>query len=241
MEPDKINFEKRMAAEAAVEHVKDGMIIGLGSGSTAEMAIHVLGEKVKNGMRVVGVPTSHKSELLAASLNIPLATLSDHPELDLAIDGADEVEMSSLDLVKGRGGALLREKIVASSSRQLIIVADDSKLVKLLGAHGDVPVEIVSFAWESTVRRLVKRGWKPELRMTAAKDKPFVTDGGNYIVDCSFPEGTSLQEKATALHNTVGVVEHGMFLGMTELVYVGTSKGARALTRNASQAALSPE
>jgi ribose 5-phosphate isomerase A len=240
MEPDKINPEKRMAAEAAVEHVKDEMVIGLGSGSTAEIAIQVLGEKVKNGLRVTGVPTSHKSELLAASLNIPLATLGDHPELDLAIDGADEVEISSLDLVKGRGGALLREKIVASSSRQLIIVADDSKLVKLLGAHGDVPVEIVSFAWESTVRRLIKRGWKPELRMSA-KDKPFVTDGGNYIVDCSFESGTSLQDKATALHNTVGVVEHGMFLGMTELVYVGTSKGVRALTRNASQPSISPE
>jgi len=158
----------------------------------------------------------------------------------LAIDGADEVEISSLDLVKGRGGALLREKIVASSARQFIIIADESKLVKQLGAHGDVPVEIVSFAWESTVKRLEKRGWKPELRK-GPDGKPFVTDGGNYIVDCSFDEGTALQPKATALHDTVGVVEHGMFLGMAALVYVGMAQGVRALRADQADAAQSPK
>jgi ribose 5-phosphate isomerase A len=240
MGTDSSTQQKQMAADAAVEHVKDGMIIGLGTGSTAELAIRALGAKVAKGLRVTGVATSLKSEQLAASLNIPISTLSQHPELDLAIDGADEVEISSLDLIKGRGGALLREKIVASSARQFIIIADESKLVKQLGAHGDVPVEIVSFAWESTVKRLEKRGWKPELRK-GADGKPFVTDGGNYIVDCSFEPGTALQPKATALHDTVGVVEHGMFLGMAALVYVGTPQGVRALRTNEAAAAQSQE
>jgi ribose 5-phosphate isomerase A len=240
MGSDSSTQQKQMAAEAAVEHVKDGMVIGLGTGSTAELAIRALGAKVAQGLRVTGVATSRKSEELAASLKIPISTLSQHPELDLAIDGADEVEISSLDLVKGRGGALLREKIVASSARQFIIIADESKLVKQLGAHGDVPVEIVSFAWESTVKRLEKRGWKPELRK-GPDGKPFVTDGGNYIVDCSFDEGTALQPKATALHDTVGVVEHGMFLGMAALVYVGTPQGVRALRADQADAAQSPE
>lgn len=240
MGSDSSTQQKQIAAEAAVENVKDGMVIGLGTGSTAELAIRALGAKVAKGLRVTGVATSLKSEELAASLNIPISTLSQHPELDLAIDGADEVEISSLDLIKGRGGALLREKIVASSARQFIIIADESKLVKQLGAHGDVPVEIVSFAWESTVKRLEKRGWKPELRK-GADGKPFVTDGGNYIVDCSFESGTALQPKATALHDTVGVVEHGMFLGMATLVYVGTPQGVRALKADTDQDSLAPK
>jgi ribose 5-phosphate isomerase A len=228
MEPKNTNVGKRAAAEAAVENVKDGMVIGLGSGSTSEVAIRVIGEKVKSGLRVIGVATSQSSATLASSLNIPLSTLADHPELDLAIDGADEVELSSLDLIKGRGGALLREKIVASSARRFIIIVDESKLVQQLGAHGDVPVEIVSFAWESTMRRLQKLGWKPDLRRDA-KGAPFVTDGGNYIADCAFEPGMAVQPKALALHNTVGVVEHGMFIGMAAQVYVGSPNGVRAL------------
>src|ERR1700736_4035380 len=156
--------EKRIAAESAVELVKNGMVIGLGSGSTAEIAIRILGEKVKKGLQVVGVPTSLKSEEIARMLGVRLATLEDYPELDLTIDGADEVELGSLDLIKGRGGALLREKIVASSSQRLIVVVDESKIVNRLGSHGEVPVEIVSFGWQSTARRLEKIGWKPMLR-----------------------------------------------------------------------------
>jgi ribose 5-phosphate isomerase A len=227
--------EKQIAAESAVELVKNGMVVGLGSGSTAEIAIRILGENVKKGLQVVGVPTSRKSEEIARAFGVRLATLEDYPELDLTIDGADEVELGSLDLIKGRGGALLREKIVASSSRQLIIVADESKMVTRLGAHGEVPVEIVSFGWQSTARRLEKLRWKPELRLEAG-GAPFVTDGGHYILDCSFEKGLLLQSRAAQLHDTVGVVEHGMFLDMATQVHVGSANGIRVLRRNADNA-----
>jgi len=227
--------QKQIAAESAAELVKNGMVIGLGSGSTAEIAIRILGGKVKNGLQITGVPTSHKSEEIARALGIRLATLEDYPALDLTIDGADEVELGSLDLIKGRGGALLREKIVASSSRQLIIVVDESKIVKKLGSHGEVPVEIVSFGWQSTAHRLEKLGWKPVLRSQAGGG-PFVTDGGHYILDCSFEKGLSIQSKAAQLHDTVGVVEHGMFLGMATEVHVGSATGVRVLRMNADTA-----
>src|SRR3984957_15732959 len=220
--------EKERAAASAAELVKNGMVIGLGSGSTAEIAIRILGDKVKNGLQIIGVPTSDKSEQMARGLGIRLATLEVYPELDLTIDGADEVELGSLDLIKGRGGALLREKIVASSSRQLIIIVDESKIVDRLGSHGEVPVEIVSFGWESTARRLEKLGWTPVLRSVEG-GVPFVTDGGHYILDCSFEKGISIQSKAVQLHDTVGVVEHGMFLGMTTEVHVGSATSVRVL------------
>jgi ribose 5-phosphate isomerase A len=224
--------KKQIAAESAAELVKNGMVVGLGSGSTAEIAIRILGEKVKNGLQVTGVPTSHKSEGIARASGVRLAMLEDYPELDLTIDGADEVELGSLDLIKGRGGALLREKIVASSSRQLIIVVDESKIVNTLGSHGEVPVEIVSFGWQSTAHRLEKLGWKPVLRSQPG-GAPFVTDGGHYILDCSFEKGRSIQSSAMQLHDTVGVVEHGMFLGMATQMHVGSANGVRVLRRNA--------
>ncbi len=223
--------EKQIAAESAAQLVKNGMVIGLGSGSTAEIAIRILGDKVKNGLQIIGVPTSLKSDQMARGLGIRLATLEVYPELDLTIDGADEVELGSLDLIKGRGGALLREKIVASSSRQLIIIVDESKIVDRLGSHGEVPVEIVSFGWESTARRLEKLGWKPVLRAEVG-GLPFVTDGGHYILDCSFEKGTSIQARAAQLHETVGVVEHGMFLGMATEAHIGSPTGVRVLQRD---------
>jgi ribose 5-phosphate isomerase A len=227
--------EKERAAASAAELVKTGMVIGLGSGSTAEIVIRILGQKVKSGLQVIGVPTSHKSEVLAHALGMRLATLEDYPALDLTIDGADEVEVGSLDLVKGRGGALLREKIVASSSRQLIIVVDESKIVNKLGAHGEVPVEIASFGWQSTAHRLEKLGWTPVLR-SGPEGVPFVTDGGHYILDCSFEKGISIQSRAAQLHDTVGVVEHGMFLGMTTEVHVGGATNVRILRKNVDTA-----
>jgi ribose 5-phosphate isomerase A len=227
--------EKQRAAASAAELVKNGMVIGLGSGSTAEIAIRILGEKVKNGLQVIAVATSHKSEVLAHALGIRLATLEDYPALDLTIDGADEVELGSLDLIKGRGGALLREKIVASSSRQLIVVVDESKIVNKLGTRGEVPVEIVSFGWQSTAHRLEKLGWTPVLR-SGPDGAPFVTDGGHYILDCSFEKGISIQSKAEQLHDTVGVVEHGMFLGMTAEVHVGSANGVRVLRERVDSA-----
>ncbi len=226
------NLAKRFAAQSAVEQVKHGMVIGLGSRSTAEIAIRILGEKAKDGFQIVGVPTSHESEELARSLGIRVSTLAECPQLDLTIDGADEVELNSLDLIKGRGGALLREKIVASSSRQLIIVADESKIVDRLGARGELPVEVVPFAWQSTSLRLEKSGWKPVLRLTAERS-PYITDGGHYILDCSFDSIHALQSRAVELHNTVGVVEHGMFLGMATEVHVGNASGVRVLDRSA--------
>jgi ribose 5-phosphate isomerase A len=227
--------EKQIAAESATELVKNGMVIGLGSGSTAEIAIRILGQKVKDGLQVIGVPTSRKSDEIARALGMPLSTLEDYPVLDLTIDGADEVELGSLDLIKGRGGALLREKIVASSSRQLIIVVDESKIVNRLGSHGEVPVEVVSFGWQSTSRRLEKLGWKPVLRVEGG-GAPFVTDGGHYILDCSFEKGVSIQSRAAQLHDTVGVVEHGMFLGMATEVHVGSATGVRVLRKGADTA-----
>jgi ribose 5-phosphate isomerase A len=227
--------EKERAAASATDLVKNGMVIGLGSGSTAEIAIRILGEKVKSGLQVIGVPTSHKSEMLAHALGIRLATLEDFPALDLTIDGADEVELGSLDLIKGRGGALLREKIVASSSRQLIIVVDESKIVNKLGSHGEVPVEIVSFGWQSTAHRVEKLEWKPVLR-SAPDGVPFVTDGGHYILDCSFEKGISIQARAAQLHDTVGVVEHGMFLGMATEVHVGSAASVRVLRKDVDTA-----
>jgi ribose 5-phosphate isomerase A len=228
------NPAKRFAAQSAVEQVKHGMVIGLGSRSTAEIAIRILGEKVKGGFQIVGVPTSHESEELARSLGIQVSTLAEHPQLDVTIDGADEVELDSLDLIKGRGGALLREKIVASSSRQLIIVVDESKVVDRLGAHGELPVEIVPFAWQSTALRLEKQGWRPVLRVTAERT-PYITDGGHYILDCSFDLDKRLQARAVELHNTVGVVEHGMFLGMAAEVHIGSATGVRVLQKSATR------
>jgi ribose 5-phosphate isomerase A len=225
------NPAKRFAAQSAVEQVRHGMVIGLGSRSTAEIAIRILGEKVKGGFQIVGVPTSHESEELARSLGIQVSTLAEHPQLDLTIDGADEVELDSLDLIKGRGGALLREKIVASSSRELLIVVDEGKVVDRLGARGELPVEVVSFAWQSTALRLERLGWKPVLRL-AAEEIPYLTDGGHYILDCSFDTKSSLQSRAVELHNIVGVVEHGMFLGMATEVHVGGSTRARILQRS---------
>jgi ribose 5-phosphate isomerase A len=227
--------EKQIAAESATELVKNGMVIGLGSGSTAEIAIRILGQKVKDGLQVIGVPTSRKSDEIARALGMPLSTLEDYPVLDLTIDGADEVELGSLDLIKGRGGALLREKIVASSSRQLIIVVDENKIVNRLGSHGEVPVEVVSFGWQSTSRRLEKLGWKPVLRLEGG-GAPFVTDGGHYILDCSFEKGISIQSRAAQLHDTVGVVEHGMFLAMATEVHVGSATGVRVLRKGADTA-----
>jgi ribose 5-phosphate isomerase A len=227
--------EKQIAAGSAAELVKNGMVIGLGSGSTAEIAIRILGEKVKNGLQIIGVPTSHKSEEIARALGMRLATLEDYPALDLTIDGADEVELGSLDLIKGRGGALLREKIVASSSRQLIIIVDESKIVNKLGSHGEVPVEIVSFGWQSTAHRLEKLGWKPVLRSEPG-GVPFVTDGGHYILDCSFEKRSSIQSRAAQLHDTVGVVEHGMFLGMATEVHVGSATSVRVLLKDGRRA-----
>jgi ribose 5-phosphate isomerase A len=220
---------KNAAATWAVRHhLKDGMIVGLGSRSTATFAIAEIGRMITEGMRITGIPTSEKTAEQARDLGIPLASLAEFPEVDITIDGADEVELGTLNLIKGGGGNLLREKIVACASKQLVIVVDDSKLVERLGSRAVVPVEVAQFGWQSTALRLAALGTKPVLRLDEA-GSIFVTDGGNYILDCSFgpiESASSLQDRLDAM---VGVVEHGLFIGLTSRVVIGEPAGVREL------------
>jgi ribose 5-phosphate isomerase A len=223
--------QKQAAAERAAALVEDGMIVGLGSGSTAALAVRVLGRRVAEGLKIIGIPTSEKTAALARELGIPLSDLAQHERIDLTIDGADEVERGTLHLVKGLGGALLREKIVASATARLVIVADASKVVDRLRIHtGPIPIEIAPFGWESTARRLRAMGGEFKMRL-GADGKPFVSDGGHYIVDAGFPGIGSAEELALALDRTVGVMEHGMFLGMAEQAIIGGSVEVTVLER----------
>jgi ribose 5-phosphate isomerase A len=218
--------QKRVAAEAAAAEVSDGMRVGLGTGSTAAWAVRALGARVAKGLRIVGVPTSRATEALAREVGIPLGTLDEEPALDVTIDGADEVD-PALRLVKGGGGALLREKIVASATRRLLIVVDASKWRETLGAF-PLPVEVVPFGATVVARRLAELGCVPARRR--AKDgKPFVTDEGNHILDCPFGRIEHPERLATALASIPGVVEHGLFLGMTYAVYVAGESGVRVV------------
>jgi ribose 5-phosphate isomerase A len=219
---------KQAAAESAVALVEDGMILGLGTGSTAKLAVDALGKRVAGGLRIIGIPTSEATSQQARSLGIPVSTLDEHPEIALTIDGADEVEIGPLNLIKGRGGALLREKIVASASKRLAIIVDESKLVERLGAHFPLPVELVPFGWRSAARRLEALGSKAVLR-PGPDGKPFITDGGHYIVDCSFGPIASPAKLESELNSIVGVVEHGLFLGMATQVIVAGKGGVRTL------------
>lgn len=219
---------KKLAAERAVEYVKDGMNVGLGTGSTAYWAIMAIGERVKNGLSISAVATSRQSEKLAGELNIPLTSFSKIKHLDVTIDGADEVD-ENMNLIKGGGGALLREKIVASATEHYIVVVDDSKLVSPLGKF-PLPVEIVLFGWELTVFHLEKLGCSISIRQKDTKD--FITDNGNYIADCSFGAITDPKELTAALNAIPGVVENGLFVGIPELVIVGIPDGSvRVLSR----------
>ncbi len=219
---------KEKAAEAAVKHVKKGMVVGLGSGSTASIAIKMIGEKVRDGMDIVGIPTSRDSEILGKSVGIRLGELKDHPKVDITIDGADEVD-PRLNLVKGLGGALVREKIVASATTLEIIVVDDSKLVDYICQKAPLPVEIVRFAHEATVRRLQGFGCTPKLRKRDGE--LFVTDNGNYIVDCKFSRIDDPAKMECALNLVPGVVDNGLFVGLTHKVIVASEKGTRTLEK----------
>ncbi len=210
-----------MAAEAAAALIVDGMVVGLGSGSTAAFAIAAIGRRVAQGLSITGIATSQNSADIARNLGIPLSTLDEHDRIDLTIDGADEVERGTLDVIKGRGGALLREKIVATASERLIIIMDENKLVDRLCPSGQpIPVEVVPFGWHGTSKRLSGIGANCTLRLTSAR-QPFVTDGGHFILDCVFPEFGSAAGLQRELDTIVGVVEHGLFLGMTSEVVVG--------------------
>lgn len=223
---------KRQAAERAVEYVEPGMKLGLGTGSTARLVLEALAGRRDRGELdgIVGVPTSSDTREYARELGIPLATLDDEPRLDLTLDGADEVD-PSLDLIKGLGGALLWEKIVASATDRLVIVVDDSKLVDQLGSRSPLPVEVIPFGWRTVLEPLRAMGAAPSLREAGAGD-PFVTDGGHYIVDAEFREGIEdAAEVEARLRALPAVVESGLFLGMAETVVVGAPDGVRVRRR----------
>lgn len=232
MSQDPVEELKRLAARHAVDLVRSGMIVGLGHGSTTRHAVDILGERVQSGalQGIIGVPTSEYTMAQARSLGIPLATLVEQPVLDLAIDGADEVD-PDLNLIKGLGGALLREKIVESAARHFVVIVDESKLVKRLGTRGPLPVEVTQFAWEAHRRWLESLGCHAELRREGGGE-PFVTDNSNYIIHCTFPEGIS---DPAALGRTLmehpGILEHGLFLGMATKVVVAGGDGVRFLDR----------
>jgi ribose 5-phosphate isomerase A len=222
---------KKAAAEWAAALIEDGMVVGLGTGSTASLILEPLAARIRQGLRMVGIPTSERTAEQARALGIPLSTLADHGRaVDLTIDGADEVELGTLNLIKGRGGALLREKIVASASARLVIVADESKLVERLG-RGALPVEVVPFEWQSTARRIESLGASATLRLRP-DGGAFVTEGGHYILDCAFGPISSAGSLDRELNGIVGVVEHGLFLGLTDQVCVGRAAGVEVLARS---------
>ncbi len=221
---------KQAAARAAAQFVEPDMVVGLGTGSTAAFAVSAIAERMQaEGFSIIGVPTSIRTFEQAQSLGIPLATLEEQPKLDLAIDGADEVELGSLNLIKGAGGALLREKLVEASATHLVIVADTSKKVDKLGTKFALPVEVVQFGWKSTFSRVEALGCTPVLRATASGD-PFVTDEKNYILDCQFGPMADATAVATQLKSTIGVIEHGLFIGMTTEAIIATESGIERLS-----------
>lgn len=226
-----LNTLKARAAERAVAMVESGMVLGLGSGSTALFALRYLSALIRDGKLrgVAGVPTSVRVEQEAIRLEIPLVSLDDRPVIDLTIDGADEVD-PDLNLIKGGGGALLREKIVAQASRREVIVIDESKLSPRLGTKWAVPVEIVPFGWSATARYLETIGALPKLR-TNADGAPYRTDQDNLILDCAFGPMANPSEIAAKIKARAGVVEHGLFLGLATEIIVASASGIRRITR----------
>lgn len=218
---------KRAAAEASLMYVKDGMVLGLGTGSTVRYVLEGLARKVADGgLLVSGVPTSLATAEAAKRLGIPLTSLEEHPILDLAIDGADEVD-PRLDLIKGLGGALFREKIVAAAARKLVIVVDESKLVPRLGTKAPVPVEVHPFGWRTTQARL--EALRAEAGLRVRDGEPFRTDNGNRILDARFGPIRSPAKLASAIDAIPGVVGHGLFLKMADLVLTASAAGVRTL------------
>ncbi len=222
------NLSKAAASESAAALVTDGMLVGLGTGTTAAFAVSALGRRVREGLRIVGIPTSEKTAAQARALGIPLTSLTATTQIDMTIDGADEVEEGSLNLIKGHGGALLREKIVASVTKRLVIVVDESKLVHRLAEKFPVPAEVIPFGWEATAIQLSKLGARPALRRNA-DGEPYLSDGGHYILDCAFEPTVSAEPLARGLDHIVGLVEHGLFIGFTSEVHVASQGKIRVL------------
>jgi ribose 5-phosphate isomerase A len=221
---------KQAAGERAVEWIESGMVVGLGTGSTTVFAIRRLGELIASGQlaEIVGIPTSRESEQLANEVGIPLTTLADRPTIDLTIDGADEVD-PAWNIVKGGGGALLHEKVVAQASLREVIVVDDAKLVGQLGSTRALPVEVLQFAWKPEEEYLADLGAEVALRRHA-DGSTFVTDEGNWIFDCTFQGIADAGRLATQLSRRAGVVEHGLFLGLATDLVVASSQGVEHRT-----------
>src|SRR5260221_2924564 len=219
---------KRAAAEAAVELVDDGMIVGLGTGWTAAFAVDALARRHRQGLRFLGIPTSEQTAVQAREAGIPLTSFAEHQQIDLTIDGADEVERGTLNLIKGLGGALLREKIVAAASRRLAIIVDGAKLVDRLGARTPVPVEVLAFGLEATQASLEMLGASARLRLVPTGD-PFVTDSANRILDCSFGPIADPARLEERIGRVVGVVESGLFISRADPVFVADADGVHRL------------
>ena len=234
MKPEKELAEaaKRKAALAAVKHVKDGFVVGLGSGSTAAYAIEALGERVKREkLSLLAVPTSYQAFLLAVKCGIAVTTLDEHPVIDVTIDGADQID-PKLNLIKGMGAALTREKIVASVSKQNVIIADESKKVRVLGENNHpVPIEVLPFAITTVKRRIEAVGGKAVLREGKGKLGPVITDNGNAIIDASFGAISNVAELEKKLKMIPGVVETGLFIGLADIAYVGTASAVEKIER----------
>ena len=210
--------EKQAAGRAAAKLVRDGDVVGLGTGSTAYFAVVALGERVKAGLKIVGIPTSVKTGDLARQLGIPLTTLDETPQIDITLDGADEVD-PKLNLIKGGGGALLREKVIATATKNMVVVVDSSKVVSVLGKF-PLPIEVISFARTVVENKIVSLGASPKLR-TKTDGSPYLTDNGNQILDCSFGQIADPAALALILSDTPGIVEHGLFIGLAKVALVG--------------------
>jgi ribose 5-phosphate isomerase A len=221
---------KRRAALRALEFVRDGMVIGLGSGSTAELWLSELGRRVEAGLAIIGVPTSRKAEALARQLGVPLSSLDDHQRLDVTVDGADEIDPRTFNVVKGRGGSLLREKLVAIATDEEIIIADSSKLVATLGERQPVPVEVVRFGWQRTAGALERLGCEPRLRSN--QEGPVVSDEGHYIVDCRFAPISEPKQLAREIKAITGVVDHGLFIGLVHRLIIASESGIEILEQS---------
>lgn len=228
---DPITLQKQKAALKAAEHVKDGFIVGLGSGSTAAFAIEALGERVKaEGIKIMGIPSSYQAFELAVIHGIPVTTLEEHPDIDVTIDGADQLS-PELYLIKGGGAALAREKIVASASKINIIIADAAKKAPYLGSNNQfVPVEVIPFALSPVKRKLAEIGGKVTIREAKGKLGPIITDNGNAVADVVFGEIKNPAELAVKIKMIPGVAETGIFTGLTDIAYLGTADGVEKLT-----------
>lgn len=217
---------RRAAAHRATELIRDGSVLGLGTGRTASLAIDMIAAMASEGMEFICIPTSNATEQYARKLGLKLSSMDEHPEIDYTIDGADEFDIHR-NLIKGKGGALLREKIVASATREEIIVVDEEKAVQRLGEKEAVPVELFPYGYRATLRKLEALGCTPLLRMNNGRH--FVTDNGNLIADCKFGPISDPQELHRRLNDIPGVLENGIFLGLAKKIVVGTAEGIREL------------